>query len=620
MDQNFLDAKAWPGAADPGARLWAAFASAGSTESVCRTWLALQCRSMRGVDSGLVLLARPGQPFTPVAAFPDAGQDFDYLKPAAEECLKSAMPLVQRPPHANGTDGVYVAYPFLGEGDQPVGAVVLDLQTRPEAEVQAALRSLHWGVGWLEAAALRDRMAGERSRVAQAAAALDLVAVANEHERVDAAAMAVVNELVARLGASRVVLGLDAGKGARLLALSHTAWFKRGTGMVRGVEAAMDEAMDQHATVRLPAPENEAVRIQVAHEALRGTWGASGSIATFPLMAEGGPAGAICVLFDDATPPTDAAIRLGEAASALLGPILDAKRRARRMVSGRLADGVRDALRAVAGPRHLGWKLLAGVATAAVVASLVTPAGFRVSAKAVLEGRMQRVAPAPFEGFIAQAPGHAGDMVRRGDVLAVLDDKDLQLERMKWSSERERQSLKLREAMAKHDRAMSAQLEAQLRQTDAQLALTQEKLARTQITAPIDGLVVSGDLSQSIGAPVEMGKVLFEIAPLDSYRVIVRLDERDIRYVRPGQHGRILLQGLTGATVPFTVQRITSVAEADGGHNTFRVEGTLDGPQDTLRPGMEGIGKIDIADRSVAWVWTRSLVDWARMTLWSWTP
>ena len=619
MDQGIRTETA-PAVAETEARLWATFAGSGSTEELCRAWLALQCRSLPGVDAAMLLLARPGQQFSPVAVFPDSAQNFSLLKPAAEQCLHSGLPLVLRPTPAAGPAKLYVAYPFLADRGAPAGAVVLDLHMRPEAELQQALRSLHWGIGWLEAEALRDRVRVERLHVEHAAAALDLMAVAYEHERVDAAGMAVVNELARRLGAARVAIGLDAGKGARLIALSHTAWFKRGTAMVRAMEAAMDEAMDQRATVRLPAGPTDPVRIQVAHEMLRGSWSADGHIVTFPLTGGRTPAGAICVLFNDNSPPAEQAIGLGQAAAALLGPLMDSKRRARRIVSGRLVDGATATVRAVAGPRHLGWKLAATVATGAVVASLLLPATFRVSAKAVLEGRVQRVAPAPFEGFIASAAVHAGDMVRQGDVLATLDDKDLQLERVRWESERQRLLVKSREAMAKHDRATTAQVEAQLRQTEAQMALTQEKLARTQITAPIAGLVISGDLSQSIGAPVETGKILFEIAPLDAYRVIVRLDERDIRYVRPGQEGRVLLHGMSGGSLPFTVERITSVAEADAGHNTFRVEGTLSGPQDTLRPGMEGIGKIDVAERSIAWVWTRSLVDWVRMTLWAWTP
>ena len=619
MDHHSMDTNALPGPQiDAESRLWAAFATAGSTEALCRSWLSLQCRSLDGIEGAMLLLARPGQSFAPVAVWPDAAQDLSFLKPVAEECVKTAAPVVMRPPHANGATGLHVAYPFLGDGDHPVGAVVLDMRLRPEDELRPLLRRLHWGIGWLEAAALRDLMTRERQRVAHAAAALDLVAVTNEHERLDAASIALVNELAARLGASRVALGLDDGRGVRLVALSHTAWFKRNTTMVQGLQSAMDEAIDQRATIRLPPAPGEAARIQVAHEAMHEHWDGAGSIVTFPLATERGAVGAITVLHDGV--PADATIRLGEAVASLLGPILDGKRRARRLVSGRLVEAVQDALGAIAGPRHLGWKLAGGLAAAAVVAALLVPTGFRVSAKAVLEGRIQRAVPAPFEGFIATAPVHAGDVVTAGAVLATLDDKDLKLEQVRWRSERERQLLKLREAMAKHDPASGSQIEAQLRQTEAQLALTTEKLARTQILAPIDGLVVSGDLSQSLGAPVETGKVLFEVAPLDEYRVTVRLDERDLRYVKPGQDGHVLLHGMAEGALPFTVQRITAVAETDAGRNTFRVEGALTGAPARLRPGMEGIGKIEVGERSIAWVWTRSLIDWARMQLWSWTP
>ena len=57
---------------------------------------------------------------------------------------------------------------------------------------------------------------------------------------------------------------------------------------------------------------------------------------------------------------------------------------------------------------------------------------------------------------------------------------------------------------------------AQINQAEAQLALAEEKLARATLVAPFDGIVVSGDLSQQLGTPVEQGKLLFEIAPLEA--------------------------------------------------------------------------------------------------------
>jgi multidrug efflux pump subunit AcrA (membrane-fusion protein) len=163
-------------------------------------------------------------------------------------------------------------------------------------------------------------------------------------------------------------------------------------------------------------------------------------------------------------------------------------------------------------------------------------------------------------------------------------------------------------------------LAAQLAQAEAQLALTDEKLARARLTAPFDAVIVSGDLSQLHGAPVEQGKVLFELAPLDAYRVVLQVDERDIAFVKVGQHGEAALAGLLGASLPFTVKSITSVSTPQEGRNFFRVEAQLDQAAEGLRPGMEGVGKITAGERRLAWIWTRNFVNWLRLTVWAWMP
>jgi multidrug resistance efflux pump len=136
--------------------------------------------------------------------------------------------------------------------------------------------------------------------------------------------------------------------------------------------------------------------------------------------------------------------------------------------------------------------------------------------------------------------------VRQGQVLAVLEDKDLKLERLRWESELEVSVRKEREAMAKADRVALRLASAQANQARAQLDLTLEKLSRVQVIAPFDGVVVQGDLSQQLGSPVEQGKVLFELAPLDAWRVILKVDERDIAHVRAGQTGELALTSLPG--------------------------------------------------------------------------
>jgi multidrug resistance efflux pump len=243
-----------------------------------------------------------------------------------------------------------------------------------------------------------------------------------------------------------------------------------------------------------------------------------------------------------------------------------------------------------------------------------------VAASTVLEPEVRRAVLAPFDGYIAEAPRRAGDLVGAGEVLCTLDDRDLKLERLKWRSQREQYSKQYQQALAQRNAAHGQIITAQIAQAEAELALVEEHLERAQLRAPFESLIVSGDLSQSIGAPVERGKVLFEVAPLDAYRVTLEVDERDIAEVVDGQAGHLVLSAFPNEPLPFTVTQLTPVSTAREGRNYFRVEARLTHTPARLRPGMEGIGKITIDRRLLSWIWTHQAVDWLRLQLWSWLP
>jgi hypothetical protein len=69
------------------------------------------------------------------------------------------------------------------------------------------------------------------------------------------------------------------------------------------------------------------------------------------------------------------------------------------------------------------------------------------------------------------------------------------------------------------------------------------------------------------------------------------------------------------------VRRITPVNTAKEGRNFYRVEAQLQQEAQTrLRPGMEGVGKIAIEERKLAWIWTHGFIDWMRLWAWSFLP
>ncbi len=128
--------------------------------------------------------------------------------------------------------------------------------------------------------------------------------------------------------------------------------------------------------------------------------------------------------------------------------------------------------------------------------------------------------------------------------------------------------------------------------------------------------MISGDLSQRIGGSVNRGEVLFEIAPLTGYRVVIEVDERQIADIAAGQTGEVVFGAIPERAFGLVIDEIIPVALARDGRNMFRVEAHLSETSDSLRPGMNGVGKIDIGERKLIDIWTRPILEWVELTLW----
>jgi len=259
------------------------------------------------------------------------------------------------------------------------------------------------------------------------------------------------------------------------------------------------------------------------------------------------------------------------------------------------------------------------MASLLTVASLVE-ADFRITANAVLEGEVQRVVAAPISGYLLSSSVRAGDTIRRGEIMASLDDSELKLELARLNGGLQKSRREYREAQSTRDLVGVRVIKEQINQITAEIELIEQQLESIHLTAPFDGVVIEGDLSQALGSPVERGQTLFKIAPLDDYRIILKVDESEIAYVEQGQQGSLTLSSLSQQSMPIRIERITSAAKAEDGANFFRVEASLPESTGILRPGMEGIGKINAGRERMVWIWTHEFIDWFRLWAWSWWP
>jgi multidrug efflux pump subunit AcrA (membrane-fusion protein) len=605
------------------AAAWARFVAAGDREAFCAGWLALLAARIERARGALLLVASQSEggdaSFGVAAVWPDPQRDMQYLGPVAQRALAERAAVVAAPGGgAPGPDGAaHVAYP-VEVGGRLVAVVVIDVGAGVRGTLQSALRQVHWASAWLLdhfGSALRAEREAELARVALLS---ELLASALQHRRLLASALAVANELALRLRCDRVAVGLEERAQVMPLALSHTATFDRRSDVVRTLGEAMDEVLDLGVAVAVPAAQADAPGALAHAEAARAL--NVQALLSVPLVHEAQTIGVLS--FErQAGPAFDAdEQRIARSVGVMLGPIWALQRAQERSLWQRARDAWRAALQRTVGPQHPGLKLVAAVLALVVLGSTLIDAPHRVAARTVVEGSMQIASAAPFEGFIATALARAGDTVKTGQPLAALDDRDLRLERARWHAEMEQQQRKFQVAMAQADRGAMGVIAAQIAQSEAQLALAAEKLARATLVAPFDAVVVSGDLSQSIGMPVEQGKLLFQLAPLEGYRVVMQVDDHDIARLALAQRGELVLSSLPDRALAFTVSAITPVATQVDGRNVFRVEAQVDGAPAGLRPGMEGVAKVVVGERSWLWIWTHSFVDWMRLALWNWMP
>lgn len=610
--------------------LWRAFREASSPETYYAGWLAVQCAWIGEVHRGLVLAPSAGaEALTPVASWPPGEPPGAPLAKAAEKALSERRPLalqLEPQPGRAASSHTCIAQPIespLDPDGDPFGVVVLDLAPRSPSDLEHALRQLSWGSAWLELAALRE--SGQAGSL-RSNEVLQIVAAPLDHAAFPAAARALVTDLAARFGCDRVSLGaVDRGR-VRLQAVSHSALFGERANLTRAIEAAMEEALDQESVVvHPPRATSSSVPVQVtrAHQRLcEGEDDEAGprTACSIPI-AHGDAFRAIVTLERPGNRPFEATeLKLVESAVSLVGPTLDLQRREDRWLGAKLLDSARRLGARLVGPGHVGLKLAMLAAVALVLIMTFVDGDYRVTADASLEATVLRAAVAPFDGFLAEAPARAGDRVETGDVLATLDDRELRLERSRWSSQLEQLRKEYRQAMASREAAEVRIYAAQMNQARAQLALAEAKLEKMVLRAPFDGVVVTGDLSQELGSPVERGELLYEVAPRDDYRLVLEVDERDIDEIAVGHTGSMVFSAFPGESVDFEVEQLTPVSTPREGRNTFRVEARLLGAPADLQPGMEGVGKIAVDRRRLLWIWTHEIVDWLRLAFWRWLP
>lgn len=203
-------------------------------------------------------------------------------------------------------------------------------------------------------------------------------------------------------------------------------------------------------------------------------------------------------------------------------------------------------------------------------------------------------------GHISKTIVQVGEKVRRGQVLALLDDTDArlrlkiaqnQLEQTSVTFDQANKDMQREEQLKKEGATTQTNLErisnalaaARIGRSQAQINLQQaeKNLNDTRLTAAFDG-VVARRLKVE-GEYVGVGAAVFELASMNELEVSLRVPENLIRKVKPGHQVNLSIPSL-GRSAQAKILRIVPVIQENS--RTFEVIGRVGGSlSDDIIPG-----------------------------------
>jgi multidrug resistance efflux pump len=586
--------------------------------------LARQCRQVRATG-GAMLRPVEKQRVSLLAAFPPSDTKNalpKWISPALNTCLKvlssgKAAIVPESPQQGSGTPTRSHIIVIPIKKKNIVRAVAAFLVPEENPRKLAVLRKLLQTTSFLlDYCELHLTLEKHRTAIDRLSLALGVISVCNQSGHFTSIAMALCNALAEKLRCHRVSLGVLEGRYVRVHAMSRTDTFHREMKLTQDIEAAMEECLDQDLEIIRPAAA-DAAYVSRATGQLSQRHGPS-AVLCVPVRRHGGVSAVITLERSADRPFTNLqeieAVRL---ACDLCAPRLMDLREDARWFGARMAAAVRKKAGMILGPQHTGLKLWAVLIFLSAMFLVFASGEYRVGAPFIFEASIQQAVVAPFDSYIKSVHVDPSDAVIAGKtLLGELETADLRLELAALKAQQQGHR-KQRAASMRDGKTAEAQMaEAQIDKLAAEIRLSERHIKQATLVAPISGRLVSEDLERRLGAPVEAGDVLFEIARIELLRAELYVPEESIALVNIGQAGELAAVGHPDRKIRFVVERITPLAEVVNQVNSFRVRARLLDRPKWMRPGMEGLARIDVGKKRYVWIWTHRLTDWLRMKLW----
>lgn len=549
----------------------------------------------------------------------------DQLTASALQAVRDVRTITHR---ARDPDGWIIAVPISAAGSPP--RCLVALSTSAEAIKPWSVLALELTAATFTAAIERERLRENDSDLARAAAVVELMErVLNagspprstDHVNpsrcaphdptssrlaLPAAGRLLVEELSRVLGGAAVLLGTRCTPQA-LVTVSARAGgqdLEWPAARLEALAGVLEETLlrGRLCTWPVTSPEEEAGLLLHRQfvEGHPGSW-----LVSTPLHC--GEEASTAVLVWGQGEGRPAATRLLSAAAGPVAAALGTLRRAERGPLLRAREWCRQTL---ARRRLWWWAALSTLAAAA----MALPVPHRVRCDCVVEPVVRQFIAAPFAAPLEAALVRPGDEVARDQVLARLDGREIRWELAGLQADLQRVSRERDGHLANRDAGAARLSELERERLRLQSQLLEHRAESLEIRSPIDGIVISGELDDAIGAPLKIGETLFELAPLQELVVELDVPERDITYVHAGQPVEYWLESQPDVPLRGAITRLHPRAEVRDGTSVFVAEVRLQNAAGWLRPGLSGTARIEVGSCRLGWcIFHRA---WEELRMW----
>jgi RND family efflux transporter MFP subunit len=212
-------------------------------------------------------------------------------------------------------------------------------------------------------------------------------------------------------------------------------------------------------------------------------------------------------------------------------------------------------------------------------------------------------------GKVKEIAVTVGQRVKKGDLLAVIDDTDLLTEKHSAETTIDGAQIEVDKNQGNYDRAKAlfdekliskevyANLHADLLisknaldKAMSQLQSVKDKLSKTRIIAPYDGTVLNIAVTEGLvvtaAASVNSGTTLMTFADLSQLLIETNVNQMDVGKLSADQDVFVNMQGDDAHTVKAKIEFVAPLATVVNNIKGFEVHALIEENNGTLKPGM----------------------------------